>query len=86
MQPTPKPALENPCTLKPSDVEAHAVLDDDGNPWHPLDPEPPTPWTMLLREKLDEAAATLQARPMLSIAIAVGAGYVIGRVLTARSS
>ena len=81
-----QPTLKNPHTLKPSDVEAHAVLDDDGNPWHPLDPAPATPWQVLLRDKLDEATAALQTRPMLGIAIAVAAGYLIGRVLTARSS
>lgn len=78
--------LKNPCALKPSDVEAHATLDDDGNPWHPLDPDPSTSWREVLREKFDEATCALRARPMLSIAIAVGAGYVLGRALTARWS
>ena len=86
-QPTLKPPLKNPCELKPSDVDAHMVLDDDGNPWHPLDPDPePDTWQELVRAKFDEVTCMMQARPMLSMAIAAGAGYVLGRILTARSS
>ena len=80
--------LTDPCELKPSDVEAHLRLDDDGNPWRPLDPDEPSAggWQHFLREKLDVATAVLKEHSLVSMGIALGAGYVIGRMLAARSS
>lgn len=80
-----KPNLTDPSALKPTDRDAHAVLDDDGNPWHPLDPEPPMAWKLLLRDKLDEATTFLKANSLVSMGVALGAGYIIGRVLAARA-
>ena len=75
--------MTNPSELKPSDVEAHAVLDDDGNPLHnPLDAVPDTgSW----RERFDAATAALRQHSLLAMGIALGAGYLIGRALAARA-
>jgi hypothetical protein len=80
-----KPHLTDPSILKPSDVEAHAVLDDDGNPWHPLDPEPTDAWSSALRKQLDAATHALSTYPVLTMGLALGAGYLVGRLLAARA-
>jgi hypothetical protein len=91
-------SLTDPIAPKPTDVEAHAVLDDEGNPWpNPLDPTPPpASWTDSLRGKLGEAGtavrhtfdkvtAALDEHSFLAMGVALGAGYVVGRLLAARA-
>lgn len=84
--------LKNPNELKPADVEAHNRFDDDGNPWNPLDPEPEDTWRAWFDEKRAElrcryikATRTIEEKPVMSLAIALGAGYVLGRILAGRS-
>jgi hypothetical protein len=87
-----KPLID-PDQLKPSEYEAHQRFDDDGNPWDPMTPEPDDTWRDYFEDKLAElrcqyikATKAIDARPMVSLAIALGAGYVVGRILAARSS
>jgi len=78
--------LPNPSELKPSDLEAHMRLDDDGNPWNPLEPDQPTAWELDLRASFDRLTALMKRNPIASAAIAMGTGYLLGRVLAARAS
>ncbi|HVV88642.1 MAG TPA: hypothetical protein VHE35_36610 [Kofleriaceae bacterium] len=61
---------------------AHMVLDDEGSPALPLEDEPLT-----LRERAQELLRSisrgLQQRPMAAMGIALGIGYVVGRLRAA---
>ena len=58
---------------------AQAVLDDEGSPALPLEDVP-----LSLRDRAQEAFASLirslRARPLLAMGIALGLGYVVGRI------
>ncbi len=75
-----------PFTRTDDDLAAHAVLDDDGNPWDPLAPEPAPTWAAVARARFAAATRALAAHPTLSIAISLGAGYLLGRALARRDS
>ena len=78
--------LSPPFARTADDLAAHAVLDDDGNPWDPLAPAPAQPWPAMARAQFAAATRALAAHPALSIGIALGAGYLLGRALAHRAS
>lgn len=61
---------------------AHAVLDDEGSPALPIDEQPPS-----LRERardlIDATLRSVRTRPVFAMAIALGAGYLVGRLRAA---
>ena len=63
---------------------AHMVLDDEGSPALPIDDQPYT-----LRERAQELLRTVSrnvtGRPLLAMGIALGLGYIAGRIRAARS-
>lgn len=94
-----KPTLPDPSKPCASDREAFHVLDDDGNPNHPPEPDcvARVRWGELARHKVDtalgavrhraeDATALLRRHSALSMAFAFGAAYVLGRALAARAS
>jgi hypothetical protein len=62
---------------------AHAVMDDEGSPALPIE-ERPLSLAENIRELIDAAVRSVRTRPAVAMAIALGAGYVVGR-LRARS-
>jgi hypothetical protein len=58
---------------------AHAVLDDEGSPALPIEDSP-----MSLQERaraaLTSLGDTLRSRPLVAMGIALGLGYLVGRV------
>ena len=63
---------------------AHAVLDDEGSPALPLE-DTPMSLQERAREALSTISRTLRERPLVSMGVALGLGYIVGRIQAARS-
>lgn len=86
---TPKTAtLNDPIagaeTHARGDAYAHAVLDDEGCPPPPCEEPASMTFAARSRELFTNLSYSLRSNPVATMAIALGAGYVIGR-LRARS-
>ena len=62
---------------------AHAVMDDEGSPALPIEEAPPT-WRERAREVFETALRNVRGRPAIAMAVALGAGYLVGRVRAAQ--
>lgn len=71
-----------PTARRASDLAAHANLDDDGNPWRPLDPDPPDAPDGLAAP--GRVAAAVRARPLTAIAVTSGAGALLAWLVAGR--
>jgi hypothetical protein len=80
------PTITDPCALKPTDLEAQAVLDDDGNPLRPHEPEPDDAWTERLRARFATVTRLLDRNTLPAMGVALAVGFVVGRALAGRSA